>query len=159
MHSHLAVHGDLQCITGLQLQSSLSLVLKQLEMPTLFSPQCSLPTESVNFISSRNVRGTLDILWSCLTILLLCTWTVQHLSVPPQVTPQNKKQWLRRMLFFFRRKLKSMLITVFAPEVVLGKAFSDHVAAHRSKARMEQFAREDGVKWELSHSSRIWAVL
>jgi hypothetical protein len=39
------------------------------------------------------VRGTFDILWSCIITLLICTWTVQHLNVPPPRRKGTKTIW------------------------------------------------------------------
>ena len=45
-------------------------------------PNCTTPTQHVNFVSSPQARGTMDIIWTCFAVLSLCTWTVQHLMVP-----------------------------------------------------------------------------
>ena len=45
-----------------------------------------------------------------------------------------------------------MLITAFAPELILGKAWSDLSAARKNKRKMQKWAKKDGVEWELSHS-------
>ena len=49
-----------------------------------FQPTCDGPSQDdkFNFVLSTQVRGTMDILWSCFAVLLLCTWSIQHLSVP-----------------------------------------------------------------------------
>ena len=45
-----------------------------------------------------------------------------------------------------------MLITAFAPELILGKAWSDLSAAKKNKMKMREWAGRDGVEWGLSHS-------
>lgn len=49
-----------------------------------FQPTCDGPTkdDKFNYVLSPSVRGTTDILWSCFAVMLLCTWSIQHLSVP-----------------------------------------------------------------------------
>lgn len=40
----------------------------------------------LGFVQDPNGRGTLGILFSCLAVLLLNTWTVLHLNIPPHST-------------------------------------------------------------------------
>lgn len=52
---------------------------------TFVNPYCTIPTEGLHsFVSAPNVRGTLDILWSCLATIIACTYTVLHLNIPEQ---------------------------------------------------------------------------
>lgn len=90
-----------------------------------FPPTCPLPPSPVNHVSSPPTRGTLDILWSCLSVLVFCTWSVQHLNIPPQIRPVGKVQKLRLRVHLFFWKLKWMLVIVIAPECLLGKALVD----------------------------------
>jgi hypothetical protein len=46
--------------------------------------QCTSPSTTVNFVSSADKRGTMDVLLSCLFTLIACTWTVQHLNLLEQ---------------------------------------------------------------------------
>ena len=57
---------------------------------TTFKPNCTAPATSVNLISTNKIRGTIDILWSCLFTIIACTWTVQHLNVPEQCEAETK---------------------------------------------------------------------
>ena len=52
----------------------------------VFNPVCSTPTseQPAHYVGSSNVRGTLDILWSSLFTIFVCTWSIQHLNVPEQ---------------------------------------------------------------------------
>lgn len=45
-----------------------------------------------------------------------------------------------------------MVITLIAPEWVLGKAFADLVSAIANQHIMRNFAAEDDVPWTLSHA-------
>lgn len=129
-----------------------SLINTQAYMLETFATQCSLPSNAVNFDSAPNVRGTLDILWTCLTILILCTWSIQHLSVPPQVFPRTKSQWFRRTLFLARRKAIWMLITLLAPEFTFGLALADLLSAGSNVKDLKGYADEDGVPWTYAHA-------
>jgi hypothetical protein len=121
-------------------------------MPQSFTPTCSLPPEDTRFTSTPNVRGTLDIVWTCFSILLLCTWSVQHLNIQPLIKPRGLGQLVRLIWFQVKRKAKWMLLTLMAPEVLIGLALSQLIAARHGRNTMKEFAREDGVQWTLEHS-------
>jgi len=53
-------------------------------------------------------RGTFSILSSCLTTMFLCVWTAVHLNVP-EYKKESQQFW---------RKVKWLVIALFAPEVV-----------------------------------------
>lgn len=117
-----------------------------------FSPDCTLPEATVNYVSSPDIRGTLDVLWSCLSILLLCTWTVQHLNVPFKRNPPTKLAGVLQGLLLVGEKAFWMLINLIFPEWMLGKALLDLVSARHCHKAMEPFAEKDGREWTLSHS-------
>jgi hypothetical protein len=121
-------------------------------MPLSFTPTCSLPPENTKFTSTPNVRGTLDIVWTCFSILLLCTWSVQHLNIQPQIKPRAVGQYIRLSVFLVKRKAKWMLLTLMAPEILIGLALSQFVAARHGQDTIQGFACEDGVEWTLEHS-------
>lgn len=55
------------------------------------------------FVLDPNGRGTLGILFSCLSVLLLNTWTVLHLNIPPHKSPwrnylHKTKWWIVAMI-------------------------------------------------------------
>ena len=39
-------------------------------------------TQDVGWAPSPNTRGTFDIIWGCLIVLLICTYTVVHPNLP-----------------------------------------------------------------------------
>lgn len=106
------------------------------------------------FVSSPKSRGTLDILWSSLFTILASTWTVQHLNVPEQ--RNCCKQGWRGSLKWYTKKFftgaKWIMITTIAPEVVIGMACYDLLAAKRIAQDLRKFALEDDVPWTLTHS-------
>lgn len=120
-----------------------------------FETTCSTPSNSVNFVSSPDSRGTLDILWSCLFTLVACTWTIQHLNVPEQRKGPagDHGSWcdFKWTLKGFWTNLKWMIVTMLAPEYILGKALGDLVAAWLCRERMKDLAKEDKVEWGLAH--------
>ncbi|KAH9208756.1 hypothetical protein DL95DRAFT_479517 [Leptodontidium sp. 2 PMI_412] len=117
------------------------------------STNSTLPAHA-RFVSSPNSRGTLDILWSSLFTIIACTWTVQHLNVPPQRNTcrpgwQGSLKWHTQRAF---TNVKWMLITMIAPEVVIGMACYDYLSAKKNLRDLEEFASMDGVPWTLTHS-------
>ncbi|KAK3294353.1 uncharacterized protein B0H64DRAFT_400473 [Chaetomium fimeti] len=129
-----------------------------------FQPQCTLPLEGPVFIQQPNVRSTLDIIWSSLAIILLCTWSILHLNVPPQVRPlpppetfwQSCKRVFFEAWYPFCRKLKWLILTIFVPENIFGVALSEFWSACRCTRQIQEFQRgeklEDEVEWTLTHS-------
>jgi hypothetical protein len=102
-----------------------------------FEPHCPLPPPGTNYVAGPNVRSTLSILWNCLSVILLCTWNIQHLNIPVQRKTAEEvmgkdvvkwKKWGQEVLWWiedFAIPIKWMTITVFAPEFLVGKAFCE----------------------------------
>ncbi|KAL3476637.1 hypothetical protein BJX99DRAFT_270308 [Aspergillus californicus] len=85
-------------------------------------------SERVGWVSSPNVRSTSEILWSCLSIFLVCSWKCVHLNIPSSEESEagwhtTLQGWLpywptglyRRLLY---RRLKWMIFIAMAPEFV-----------------------------------------
>lgn len=117
-----------------------------------FSPNCTLPEATVNYVSSPDIQGTLDVLWSCLSILLLCTWTVQHLNVPFKRNPPTKLASILQAILLVAEKALWMLVNLIFPEWMLGKALLDLVSARFCQKTLEPYAEKDGREWTLTHS-------
>lgn len=119
-----------------------------------FHTNCGIPNSGVNFVTEPNIRGTLEILWSCLGTLILCTWTVQHLNVPLQTYPQTFREKLARYMSHLDTKVKWMTIALLAPEYILGKAVEDLISAQFSQHQFKEFAKAtaDNVPWSYSHT-------
>jgi hypothetical protein len=117
-----------------------------------FTYSCTIPPEGVNFVSSPQVRGSLDILWSCVTPILACTWINLHLNVPIQSTTGNKVQIYTRTILRLLGKVKRMLINVLAPEWALDKAWSDYLSVSRVHGKFVDLARADNVPWTRKHA-------
>ncbi|KAJ5425570.1 hypothetical protein N7465_000640 [Penicillium sp. CMV-2018d] len=116
-----------------------------------FHTNCTYPPETASFVSSPNTRGTLDIVWSCLSVIGLCTWSILHLNVPIQSTPSTKRQKYLRTLRRFSSKLKWVMINIVAPEWAFGRAYSDVSSVRMLKARFAEIQDRDGVPWSDSH--------
>ena len=137
-----------------RVMSALTIVaflITSVEAYSNFLTICTTPSSRTNYVSSPDTRGALDVLWSCFFTIIACTWTIQHLNVPEQPIFDSRelpwyKDWLWK-LQGFRRTLKWMLVTIFAPEYILGKAVADLYAANRSRREMQTYAKSDGVEW------------
>ncbi|KAJ7910780.1 hypothetical protein B0H13DRAFT_596172 [Mycena leptocephala] len=81
-----------------------------------------------------NCRKLFNIVWGCLATIFACTWV----SVHPNVPAPNQS----RLMLYWRR-LKMMLIAVIAPELMVGFAARQFVAA-RILSREFGFSRTHG---------------
>ncbi|MCJ1360376.1 MAG: hypothetical protein MMC33_010381 [Icmadophila ericetorum] len=129
----------------------LYLIIVRLCLPihayTTFEPTCTTPEKEVNFGSAPDTRGTLTILWSCLFTIFACTWTVQHLNVPEQRCDRDPGiigdiKWKLKGLW---TSVKRMLVTMVAPEAIVGNAVGSLINVVRVTEKMERFTLEDGV--------------
>jgi hypothetical protein len=124
------------------------------EAYTKFDPTCSLPDKTVNFVSSADSRGTLDILWSSLFTIIACTWTIQHPNVPEQREDRDPG-WVGTIKWSLRRFLRStkwMILTIIAPEIIMGLACWDFVLARQYHKTLKDYAAEDKVPWTWTHT-------
>ncbi|ORY17079.1 hypothetical protein BCR34DRAFT_60443 [Clohesyomyces aquaticus] len=78
---------------------------------------------SVGWYSPPNLRGTFDLLISCLTTLALCAWTAYHPNVHSG----------RSQLQLIGHRILWMVIAVFVPEIVLFCAWDQWWASRRLK--------------------------
>ncbi|KAF2103358.1 hypothetical protein NA57DRAFT_52882 [Rhizodiscina lignyota] len=75
-------------------------------------------------------RGTVNILWTCLATVFLCTYTVLHLDVP-----SRSDKW-----HLIRRKIKWVAIGVLVPELIAWIAFDQWLYARRTWKLMRQYS-------------------
>jgi hypothetical protein len=94
--------------------------------------------------TTSNVRGTSDIIWSCLVTLTVTVYTAIHLNVPAPGESQSRR-WLR--------KAKWVVIAIFGPEVVLYTAFQQWQMARLLVRELNYLRRsvKGGIK--LTHVS------
>ena len=74
------------------------------------------------WVSSPGVRGTSDILWSCVITLTACVYSAIHLNVPPNSEGKWSLIW---------RKAQWVALTLFAPEIVLYCAYCQYSEARK----------------------------
>jgi hypothetical protein len=92
------------------------------------------------WVSSPNVRGTFEILWSSVFTMCLASWSILCLNVPSR-TDSKWRQWWRKFLW--------TMLAVMGPEVVCQRAFGDWLVAREWKREFRILQRDD---WTMSHS-------
>jgi hypothetical protein len=121
-----------------------------------FKPNCTLPPPDTNFVSGPNIRGTTTILFNSLSIILLCTWNIQHLNIAPgrpyYKSPGVQYGFLQKKLWTFidlGTKIKWMAITILIPEYIMGRALNELLAANVGLFTLRQYFRQE---FELVHA-------
>ena len=90
------------------------------------------------FVSEPDGRGTLNIVWSCLSVLLLNTWTVLHINIP-------SSEWKAWRIYL--HKFKWSFIALLIPEGMIGIAYSQWRHAKISINQMKKHAPQ----WTIVH--------
>ena len=93
----------------------------------------------LGWVPQPNQRGTMDIIWSCVSTLFICVWAILHLNVP--AAQDNEVR------IFFRR-FRWMLLMIFAPELVMLYAAGQWTSARRSITDMASLGYRG---WTLTH--------
>ena len=115
----------------------------------IVGPVTALPTgtspSAPAYVPDPPGRGTIQLLTTCLVTLLLCIWTAIHLNILPKT---KRTRWGR-----FKAKLKWAALALFAPEIVVWRAYSQLKAARDLRRyRNEVFDKYDLPKrreWSL----------
>ena len=94
----------------------------------------------VGWTSSPNTRGTIDVIWSCIFVVFLSTWTTLHNNVPPV-----KKGPIWRL----RNKALLMVVGLLAPEYVACIAFTELRTALTVQSHMKDIGYDE---WTLAQS-------
>ncbi|PYH91858.1 hypothetical protein BO71DRAFT_458866 [Aspergillus ellipticus CBS 707.79] len=134
---------------------SICILLSSATAFTTFDSECSVPMVQVNFVSSPDTRGTLQILWSSLFTIFACTWTVLNLNVPalPEDRP-NSRFSVERAKWLYRKHRSAIgwfLITLFAPEVTLSKYSDDTLNAYLIGNNHHKTIEEGGLDPNACH--------
>ncbi|KAH0542265.1 hypothetical protein FGG08_003292 [Glutinoglossum americanum] len=88
---------------------------------------------------SPNVRGTIDILWSCLFTIFLCTWSALHLNI----RSPSENYWIYTL-----RKARWMVQTLTGPEFVVWFACGQRYEANLS---VKMFQEIGCSEWTIRH--------
>lgn len=122
--------------------------------------------DRVGWVSSGSGRSTSDILWSCFSILLVCTWKCIHFNVPSIEESEARwhkwgavPYWPSKLLWWtWLKKIGWMILIVIAPEIGVAMAMDQYLLAREPqeeyKARRNESAlppaqgetaKEDGI--------------
>jgi hypothetical protein len=94
------------------------------------------------WVGGPDERGTLDIVWSCISTLFICLWSMLHLNVPSQ----KDTFWN-----IFWRKARWLLLGVLAPEVPMLFACGQWASAKRSVKAMRDLGFDED-EWSTEHA-------
>lgn len=129
------------------------IVLAEGTSASSFTTNCTIPPEPTNYVAGPNVRSTLSILWNCLSIILLCTWSVLHLNVPARRPPASIPIKMWWAIWDSRKKAKWMMLAIPIPEYLVGKALDEFsVARSDSHPELSQKAIDAGTEWGSAHT-------
>ncbi|KAI5924435.1 hypothetical protein F4810DRAFT_665452 [Camillea tinctor] len=95
----------------------------------------------VGWVDTPNVRGTVDIIYSCFVVVITAIWTVLHLNIPAK-----GDTWMRIM----KRRARWGILAIFAPDMLTMIAASQWVSAKRSVQQMRELGEQDS--WGLEHA-------
>lgn len=99
--------------------------------------------DTAPWVASPTVRGTWELLSSCLITISLCVWTALHLNVPEHGT--SDRQWLR--------KTKWLVLGLVAPEMVVYVAWRQRFEARRL---LRDVRKEFGQSSPPSRLRKVW---
>lgn len=137
----------------LQLSFTVLTLLPVVRSFSTFTPNCTVAVETVNVVNGPNSRSTWDILFSSLFTIVACSWSIQHLNIPEQRHGRDPGFWGDQKWMFKRllRSINWMLISILAPEWILGIAVGNFSDALAYRKRFKEWATLDGIEWTLKH--------
>jgi len=89
---------------------------------------------------SPDGRGSFDIIWSCVSTIFLCSWTVLCVQVPAL----DEDEWV-----LFRRKFYLTCLGIAGPEFILMLAIGQWASARRS---LKEFQLSGYKDWTMNHA-------
>ena len=92
------------------------------------------------WVEQPNQRGTLDIMWACVTTLATCCWVMLHLNVPAE----TDSLWTITV-----RKARWFFLALLAPELVMLFACGQWASARRSVTDMRAAGYH---QWTIVHA-------
>ncbi|KAI8629832.1 hypothetical protein F5Y19DRAFT_464492 [Xylariaceae sp. FL1651] len=112
-------------------------------MAPMVSHQGWIPSSTPNhysWVPSSDTRGTLDIVWPCLTTIALCLWSMLHLNLPAK-DDTIRTQCLRRLRWTF--------LSILCPEMPILFAFAQLSSARQSVEEMKKLPNPP--EWSITH--------
>ncbi|PYI16136.1 hypothetical protein BO86DRAFT_205658 [Aspergillus japonicus CBS 114.51] len=97
-------------------------------------------TETAGWVDAPNVRGSIDILWSCALVLSTALYTVLHLNIPG---PNDS------LMVTIMRKIRWGMLAILAPDLLVYFSAMQWEAAQQA---VEQMHRMGHKHWTLKHA-------
>ncbi|KAB5570440.1 hypothetical protein GE09DRAFT_707761 [Coniochaeta sp. 2T2.1] len=94
----------------------------------------------LGWVSSPDTRGTMNIIWSCVSTLVVCLYYMLHLYVPAP----DDSYWTR-----FWRKARWAFLGLLAPELPMLFACGQWASANRSVLSMQALGHHE---WSIEHA-------
>jgi hypothetical protein len=114
----------------------------------------------VGWVSAGDGRSTSDILWSCFSILLVCTWKCIHFNVPSKNDSEAGWLWWgplrlpqKRLLLRWIYKITWMVGIFIAPEIGVTIAMDQYLRAEEGVRYLKE--KEEKSKAEEKNSKNI----
>lgn len=117
-----------------------------------FRPNCTLPVAPGVFVNASNVRSTMEIIWSCIGIIILSTWSILHPNIPPDFRKQAKWQFYLQKLYSIARKALWMIVMFVAPEALTSLYAHKMFSARHNDAILKDLAADQQVPWSRTHT-------
>jgi len=121
----------------------------------------------VGWVSAGEGRSTSDILWSCFSIFLVCTWRCLHVNVPSVEETKAGFLWWhclpyglsRPLLRKWGRKALWMVGVILAPELGVATATHDYLSARWAIVEGARGYRRSRSKFEDCHDEEKGVVV
>ena len=94
--------------------------------------------QPVGWQAGDDKRGTWAIISNCLSTIIACTWSIQHLNVP--ATSDGK--WYRKL-----RSCKWMLVNILFPEFIVLQAAFELLMALKALNQMDDNGKDVAYPW------------
>ena len=94
--------------------------------------------QPVGWQAGDDKRGTWAIISNCLSTIIACTWTIQHLNVPAT----SDGEWYRKL-----RSCKWMLINILFPEFIVLQAAFELLMAMKALNQMADNGKDVAYPW------------
>lgn len=124
---------------------------------TTFQTNCTLPTQSYNYVATPKMRSTTEIVWTCLATIIACTYSVLHLNVPEQRDGRDPGwrgdiKWSLKGIW---PNIKWSLLTIILPEIYFVMAIDDFISAriiHKELLALPETLQPEGA-WKRLHAA------
>ncbi|KAK7022790.1 hypothetical protein VNI00_016961 [Paramarasmius palmivorus] len=92
-------------------------------------------------IDINGCRTSTDIIWSCISVIFICTWVAIHPNIP--IVRKRQKQWHPAVVFY--QNVELMIIAIFAPEFMILWAMRQREKAKEIREKFKQYG------WGMTH--------